>query len=92
MKTTPKSRKNLIIIFTIFVALFVAVFSIIIWQTVEINKLKKKNQQLDEQNLQAIQTIKNQEKEMAYFQSEEFLNEYAKYELEYVASGEKIYK
>lgn len=92
MKTTPKSRKNLIIIFALFVALFVAVFSIVIWQTVEINKLKKKNQQLDEQNLQAIQTIKNQEKEIEYFESEEFLNEYAKYELEYVASGEKIYK
>lgn len=92
LKLTEKAKKNLKIIAIVFILVLVAVFAVVIWQTVVINNLSGEIASLKEKNESEENKNAELEEKIAYFESEEFKEEFAKYELEYVKDGEKIYK
>lgn len=92
LKITEKSKRNLKIIAAVFVVVLLAVFSVVIWQTVVINNLSSEIASLKEENDSEENKNKELEEKIAYYESDEFKEEYAKYELEYIKEGERVYK
>lgn len=92
MKATKKAKRNLIIIFSVSALLVIALLAIIIWQTVEVGKLNGEIQSLDANNTQQESLIAEQNGKIAYYESEQFKEDYAKYELGYTEDKSSLYK
>ncbi len=92
LKITEKSKKNLKIIVAVFVLVLTIVFAVVIWQTVVINKLSGEISNLKEENYCQENKNKELESKIAYYESDEFKEEYTKFELEYIKKGERVYK
>ena len=88
---TKKFKRNLKIIFSLFLVLALALFIVIVVQTIKINNKTNEVNNLKAQNEANEEILNKQEEEIAYFESEKFKSDYEKFELE---SGEEntIYK
>lgn len=91
MKLTEKFKRNLKIIISVFLLLVLALFIIIVVQTIQINKKTAEINNLKAQNEENVKILQQQEEEIKYFESESFKTDYEKFELE---SGENnvVYK
>lgn len=92
MKITQKAKKNLFIIFITCILIVSILLCVIIYQTVKVNNLKNEINSTHQQSIEAQEQIKRQQEEIAYYESDEFKNDYLKYELEQLEDGELIYK
>ena len=88
---SKKFKRNLKIIFSVFLALAFALLLIIFIQTIKINKKTSEVNSLKQQNEASIELLQKQEEEIAYFESDGYKEDYEKFQLE---SGENnvIYK
>lgn len=88
---TKKFKRNLKIIFSLFLVLALVLFVVIVVQTIKINNKTNEVNNLKAQNEANEEILNKQEEEIAYFESEKFKSDYEKFELE---SGEEntIYK
>lgn len=92
MKITNKVKKNLIIIFSAVILIAVVLFGVIIWQTVKVNELNSEINNLDGQIAETNSQIAKQESQIEYYESEDFKEDYTKYELGYSETKNTIYK
>ena len=92
MKATKKAKKNLIIIFSAVVLLALIMISIIIWQTVEVGKLNAEINRIGTENAKQESLIEEQGKQIEYYESEKFKEDYSKFELGYTEGEGTIYK
>lgn len=88
---TKKFKRNLKIIFSLFLVLALALFIVIVVQTIKINNKTNELNNLKAQNEANEEILNKQEEKIEYFESEKFKSDYEKFELE---SGEEnsIYK
>ena len=87
-----KCNKKTKYFLAIAILLLVILFVVCIWQTIKIKKIDKQLDAVDSDSAKIEAQLQQQEKEIEYFESEEFKKEYSKYELEYIKNNEKIYK
>ena len=92
MKLTKKAKKNLFIIFVTCLLVVSILLCVIIYQTVKINALKNEITGTNNETLELQEEIKKQNKEVEYFESEDFKEDYKKYELVEFKEGELVYK
>ena len=92
MKATKKAKRNLIIIFAVCILLALAMVGIIIWQTVEVGRLNAEIESLDVKNSQQESLIEEQNGKIGYYESENFKEDYTKYELGYTDKESTLYK
>ena len=91
MKATKKAKRNLIIIFSACILIALIMICIIIWQTVEVGKLNTEINRIGAENSKQESLIEEQGKQIEYYESEKFKEDYSKFELGYTDGDGTIY-
>ena len=86
MKVTSKGKRNLIIIVSAITVVVLVLLCVIIWQTVKVNKLKSEINDLDTKIVETNAELELKESKVKYFESEQYQEDYKKYELGYCKS------
>ena len=92
MRATKKAKRNLIIIFSVSVLVALVLIAVIIWQTVEVGRLNGEIKNLDVNNSKQEELIEKQNQQIEYYESENFKEDYIKYEMGYTAGESDLYK
>ena len=92
MKITKKAKTNFILILCAVIFVVLVLFSIIIWQTVKVNNLNAEINKLDGQIAETNEQISRQDNQIEYYESEQFKEDYVKYELGYADNKFEIYQ
>lgn len=92
MKVTSKGKRNLIIIVSAITIVVLILLCVIIWQTVKVNKLKSEINDLDTKIVETNAELELKESKVKYFESEQYQEDYKKYELGYAENENTMYK
>ena len=92
MRATKKAKRNLIIIFSVSVLVALVLIAVIIWQTVKVGRLNGEIKNLDVNNSKQEELIEKQNQQIEYYESENFKEDYIKYEMGYTTGESDLYK